>query len=55
MALLDQSIFGVNARGEIKTVAEVKQKQIAATALTLLGENPKAFNPQSGDIIKEVF
>ncbi|MFQ3209233.1 MAG: hypothetical protein ACI9U5_001906 [Colwellia sp.] len=46
---------GVNARGEIKTVAEVKQKQIAATALTLLGENPKSFNPQSGDIIKEVF
>jgi hypothetical protein len=46
---------GVNARREIKTVAEVKQKQIAATALTLLGENPKAFNPQAGDIIKEVF
>jgi hypothetical protein len=46
---------GVNARGEIKTITEVKQKQIAATALTLLGEDPKAFNPQAGAIIKEVF
>ncbi|PKG80932.1 phosphoglyceromutase [Colwellia sp. 75C3] len=46
---------GVNARGEIQTITEVKQKQIAATALTLLGEDPKAFNPQAGSIIKEVF
>ncbi|MEW6991928.1 alkaline phosphatase family protein [Colwelliaceae bacterium 6441] len=46
---------GVNARGEVKTSQEVKQKQIAATALTLLGENPKAFNPNAGAIIREVF
>jgi len=46
---------GVNARGEIKTLQEVKQKQIAATVLTLLGEDPKKFNPQAGTIIKEVF
>lgn len=46
---------GVNARGEIKTTEEVKQKQIAATALTLLGEDPKAFNPKAGSVIKEVF
>jgi len=46
---------GVNGRGEIKTTEEVKQNQIAATALTLLGEDPKAFNPQAGTIIKEVF
>jgi hypothetical protein len=46
---------GVNARGEIKTAKEVKQNQIAATALTLLNEDPEAFNPQAGKIIKEVF
>jgi len=46
---------GVNGRGEIKTTEEVKQNQIAATALTLLDEDPKAFNPQAGTIIKEVF
>lgn len=46
---------GVNARGEIKTAQEVKQKQIAATALTLLGEDPTTFNSQAGSIIKEVF
>lgn len=46
---------GVHARGEIKTTSEVKQNQIAATALTLLGEDPQAFNPQAGAIIKEVF
>jgi arylsulfatase A-like enzyme len=46
---------GVKARGEIKTTTEVKQKQIAATALILLGEDPKSFNAQAGDIIKEVF
>ena len=46
---------GVNNIGEVKTSQEVKQNQIAATALTLLGENPKAFNPNIGGIIKEVF
>ncbi|WP_033084170.1 sulfatase-like hydrolase/transferase [Colwellia psychrerythraea] len=46
---------GVNARGEIKTNQEVKQNQIAATALTLLDEDPKAFNPEAGTFIKEVF
>jgi hypothetical protein len=46
---------GVNARGEIKTAKEVKQNQIAATALRLLNEDPEAFNPQAGKIIKEVF
>ncbi len=46
---------GVNARGQIKTKTEVKQKQIAATALMLLNENPKAFNPDAGAFIKEVF
>jgi len=46
---------GVNARGEIKTKQEIKQNQIAATALTLLDEDPIAFNPQAGPIIKEVF
>ena len=46
---------GVQARGEIKTTTEVKQNQITATALTLLGEDPKAFNPQAGAIITEVF
>ena len=46
---------GVIARGEIKTTQEIKQKQIAATALTLLGEDPKAFNPKAGSVIKEVF
>lgn len=46
---------GVNNIGEVKTSHEVKQNQIAATALTLLGENPKAFNPNAGSLIKEVF
>ena len=46
---------GVNARGEIKTTTEVKQNQIAATALMLLNEDPKAFNPDTGAFIKEVF
>jgi len=46
---------GVRARGEIKTTQEVKQNQIAATALTLLGEDPKAFNPTAGSVIQEVF
>jgi len=46
---------GVRARGEIKTTQEVKQNQIAATALTLLGEDPKAFNSTAGSVIQEVF
>lgn len=45
---------GVSARGEIKTTTEVKQNQIAATALTLLNENPADFNANVGKFIKEI-
>lgn len=45
---------GVNARGEIKTTKEVKQNQIAATALKLLNENPADFNANAGKFIQEV-
>ncbi|WP_241238721.1 alkaline phosphatase family protein [Colwellia sp. Arc7-635] len=45
---------GVSARGEIKTTKEVKQNQIAATALKLLNENPADFNANAGKFIKEV-
>lgn len=37
----------IAAKGEVATQKEVKQQQIAATALTLLGEDPKAFNPKA--------
>jgi hypothetical protein len=45
----------IPARGEVKTSVELKQKQIAATALTLLGKDPKIFNPVAGDKIGEIF
>lgn len=40
--------------GELKAHKEFKQDQIAATALTILGENPQQFNPQAGKAIKEI-
>lgn len=45
----------IKAKGEVVTENEVQQKQIAATALQLLGKNPANFNPNAGAIIKEVF
>ncbi len=45
---------GVSTEGEVKTKVEVKQKQIAATVLTLLGEDPKKFNASSAKPIKEI-
>ncbi|WP_076418973.1 alkaline phosphatase family protein [Colwellia sp. UCD-KL20] len=42
----------IKAQGELKTAEEVKQKQIAATALMLLNEDPQAFNPKAGKAIK---
>jgi len=45
---------GIKAQGEIVPKTEIKQKQIAATALTLLNENPNEFNPKAGTPIIEV-
>lgn len=45
----------IKAKGEVVTQTEVKQNQIAATALKLLGKNPHKFNNKAGSIIKEVF
>jgi len=45
----------IAAKGEVKTSGELKQKQIAATALTLLGEEPKRFNAKAGKRIEQVF
>jgi len=45
----------IKAKGEVKTATEIKQNQIAATALTLLNENPHDFNPNAGAIIQEIF
>lgn len=45
----------IKKRGEITTSREVKQKEIAATALTLLGEDPTMFNPNAAAAIKEIF
>ena len=45
---------GVKSLGVMKTDKELKQKQIAATALTLLGENPEKFNANAGKPILEV-
>lgn len=44
----------ISAKGQIKTNKEIKQKQIAATALTLMGLNPKTFNVNAGMPITEV-
>jgi len=46
---------GIAAKGQVATHNEIKQNQIAATALTLLGEDPHAFNPEIGQKIEEVF
>jgi arylsulfatase A-like enzyme len=46
---------GIKAKGQVITQNEVKQSQIAATALTLLGENPQKFNADIASAIKEVF
>jgi len=46
---------GIEAKGQVKTQTDVKQQQIAATALTLLGEDPKAFNVNSTAVIEEIF
>jgi arylsulfatase A-like enzyme len=46
---------GIKAKGQLVTQNEIKQNQIAATALTLLGEDPQKFNPKIGPIIKEIF
>ena len=45
---------GIKAQGQVKTTTELKQKQIAATALTLLGKDPKQFNQKIGEKIKEI-
>lgn len=46
---------GVKAKGQVITKSEVKQNQIAATAITLLGKDPKDFNTKIGTKIEEVF
>lgn len=46
---------GIKPKGQVKTQHEVKQNQIAATALTLLGQNPKEFNLKIGSKIEEIF
>jgi len=46
---------GIEAKGQVTTDSEIKQNQIAATALTLLGKDPQAFNPKIGKKIEEVF
>jgi len=45
---------GIANKGQLKTSIELKQNQIAATVLTLLGENPHAFNPKAGKAITEI-
>jgi len=45
----------IKAKGEVKTTTEIKQNQIAATALVLLGKDPKQFNKKAGNIIQEIF
>ncbi len=44
----------IKPQGVIVPKDEIKQKQIAATALTLLGENPKAFNSNAAAPIEEI-
>lgn len=46
---------GIRASGLIKTPNELKQDQIAATALTILGEDYHEFNPNAGKPILEIF
>ena len=45
---------GIKAQGEIIPKNEIKQSQIAATALTLLAEDPQKFNPKAGKPIEEI-
>ncbi|MDP4982100.1 alkaline phosphatase family protein [Pseudoalteromonas tunicata] len=51
--LVALGLDGVSA-GEKTTKVELKQKQIAATVLTLLGEDPAQFNPNMGSVINEM-
>ncbi|MDN4501846.1 alkaline phosphatase family protein [Alteromonadaceae bacterium BrNp21-10] len=44
----------ISPKGEVATGKEVLQKQIAATALSLLGEDYKKFNPAAGKPIMEI-
>ena len=46
---------GIEAKGQVITQGDIKQNQIAATALTLLGKSPQAFNSKIGKKIEEVF
>lgn len=46
---------GIKAQGQIIPEHEIKQNQIAATAISLLKHNPKAFNHNAGSYIKEIF
>jgi len=45
---------GIKAKGQVKPKDEIKQKQIAATLLTLLGEDPKQFNKNAAPAINEI-
>ncbi|RLV59154.1 phosphoglyceromutase [Parashewanella curva] len=44
----------IKSIGDMPTAKELKQNQIAATALTLLNESFKAFNPKAGKPILEI-
>ncbi|WJG09607.1 alkaline phosphatase family protein [Aliiglaciecola sp. LCG003] len=44
----------ISAKGQVTTLVEIEQQQIAATALTLLGEDPVSFNPKAANMIKQV-
>jgi len=45
---------GIQAKGQVTTHTEVKQQQIAATAIELLGYSREAFNPKAATAIQEV-
>lgn len=45
---------GIKAQGLLRPEKEPTQAQIAATALTLLGEDPNQFNPKAATPIKEL-
>lgn len=45
----------IPARGVVKTKVEVKQSQVAATAMKLLGYQPQTFNPDIAPAIAELF
>jgi hypothetical protein len=46
---------GVPARGEIVSEDPVRQSDIAATALRILGLDYRQFNPKMGPPIQEAF